>query len=158
MKPVVVAALAALAVQPVIFLCWFVLPLAIASDPIGQRDWLEILRMIPLVLIIAAAHLAVLGLPTFFLLKHFNRLGWPSILFAGFVIGSIVIAALAWPVPAGSGSSSSSTWHGDMRDMVVDGIPTLYGWLSYLEGVFAFGLQGFLGAAAFYWVWKSRAT
>jgi hypothetical protein len=158
MRAVVLAVLAALAVQPLVFLCWFVLPLVFSSETIDQRVLRELLGMIALVLLFAAVHLALLGLPAFFLLKHSKRLVWPNILAAGFVIGAIGIAALSWPLNAGPGSSSSSTWHGEMRDMVVNGVPTLYGWLSYLEGVLVYGLQGFLGAAAFYWTWRRHAT
>jgi hypothetical protein len=157
MRALVLAVMAALAVQPVVFFGWFALPLVLASESVGQRDWQEILSMMPLVLIVAAAHLALIGLPAFLLLKHFKRLSWPTIMLVGFVSGSVAVAVLGWPLSSGSGSSSSSTWHGEMRDMVVNGVPTLYGWLSYLEGVAAFGLQGIFGAAAFYWTWRRHA-
>lgn len=69
------------------------------------------------------------------------------------MIGSLGIAVLAWPASSGGGSFSA-TWHGEFRDLVVDGEPTLVGWLNYLGNVSLFGGHGVVGALAFHAVWR----
>jgi hypothetical protein len=63
------------------------------------------------------------------------------------------LAILGWPLDPDSKSSFSTTWHGEFVDMVKDGVPTLYGWLSYLEGVTVTGVLGAISAATFWYVW-----
>jgi hypothetical protein len=110
--------------------------------------------MSALVVAFAAAHLVVLGLPLFYLLWRFGRLSWLTVGLAGFFTGLIPIAVLGWPLRTGSGFSSGGTWHGQYREFVVNGVPTMFGWLQYVEGLIFFGLHGLAGALAFYSVWR----
>jgi hypothetical protein len=44
--------------------------------------------------------------------------------------------------------------HGQYRETLVNGVPTGWAWLSYLEGLAFFGIQGTAGGLAFYWAWR----
>lgn len=112
------------------------------------------LKILPLAFAVALAHAFVLGLPLFLLLR---RAGWAngfSATAAGFGIAALPLGALTWPLNH-SGARYSS-WIGPERvPTVVDGSPTLAGWLHYLETLAQFGAFGALGGLAF-WVAVSR--
>ena len=154
MKRLLFACFCALAVQPVLFACWAGLPYLRAGEMVPL---VELLELSPIVLMIAGAHLLVLGLPTFWALHRTARATPLNAALAGFFIGGLGIALLAWPANSGGGSFSA-TWHGEFREFVVDGKPTLVGWLSYLESVSLFGTHGLVGALVFYAVWRRRKT
>lgn len=152
LKAIGLASFAALAIQPLVFLLWFYLPILFSHEPFSLREAAEISLWAVLV---AAAHLVVIGLPLFYMLWRYSRLGWPAICLAGFFTGSIGIAILGWPLRTDRGNySSSGLWHGQTRDFVVNGVPTVFGWLQYAEGLIYFGLHGVAGASAFYLVWR----
>lgn len=101
---------------------------------------------------VALAHAVGLGLPLFLLL---NWKGWAnglSSVLAGFVIGSVPVGIFTWPY-SGAGFSSSVSGVA----MIVDGVPTLAGWLRYLEGVGLFGGLGAAGGLGFWLVVKWAA-
>ena len=143
---VAVATFFSASVVPVILLC---VSLAIA-------DWKDVKEGLPffyMSLLVSLAWVVVLGLPAFFLLRFLHRERITTLLAAGFVTGGLPLAILGWPLDPGSRSSFSTTWHGEFVDMVKDGVPTLYGWLSYLEGIAVTGVLGAISAATFWYVW-----
>ena len=143
---VAVATFSSASVVPVILLC---VSLVIA-------DWQDIKQVLPVFyipLLVSLAWVVVLGLPAFFLLRFLRRERITTLLMAGFVTGGLPLAILGWPLDPGSRSSFSTSWHGQLVDMVKDGVPTLYGWLSYLEGVAVTGVLGAISAATFWYVW-----
>jgi hypothetical protein len=67
---------------------------------------------------------------------------------------AIPYALFAFPLwTDSSGFGYGENWHGTYREFIVDGVYTIYGWLNYLEEIVWFGIQGWSGAAAFYFVW-----
>lgn len=143
---IAVATLVSASVVPVVLLC---VSLAIA-------DWQDVKEGLPffyISLLVSLAWVVALGLPAFFLLRFLRRERIATLLVAGFVSGGLPLAILRWPLDSGSQSSYSTTWHGESVDMVKSGVPTLYGWLSYLEGVAITGVLGAISAATFWYVW-----
>ncbi|WP_144409189.1 hypothetical protein [Pseudoxanthomonas suwonensis] len=100
-------------------------------------------------------HALLLGLPAFLLLRRFGWLSARTLSVAGFVAGALLVGMAGWPWRGGApGSSYSTSWHGRFVEMQRDGVPTLYGWLSWLESVAVFGLVGIASALAFWYGWR----
>lgn len=113
----------------------------------------ELLQLSTIVLTIAGARLLFLGLPVLWALHRADKATRLNAALTGFFIGGLGIALFAWPAGAGGGSFSA-TWHGEFRELVVDGKPTLAGWLTYLESVSLLGIHGLVGALAFHAIWR----
>lgn len=92
-----------------------------------------------------------LGIPLTLVLQRIERLKWWPLGLIGATAGG-VFAGSAGP-GGGEGFSSGGNWYGKYVDFIIDGDPTIYGWLSYLQSVGAFALHGLVGASAFYLVW-----
>jgi hypothetical protein len=157
MKALVLATLAAILVQPVILFMYIFLP-SIADDwNITGADLREVLEMSLYVWVVASAFVVGLGLPIFFALKHRGRHTALPLGLAGFCASGISAAILFWPYwTAQKGSSFSATWHGQYVDFVKDGVPTMYQWLSYAEGIIYYGAHGLVGALVFFAVWRAH--
>lgn len=105
--------------------------------------------------VVAGAHVLCLGLPAVWVLHKFHRLRLWTVLAAGFVTGCIPVSVLMWPVHVPEIKSSSSYWNG--REMVqaeIDGIPTLAGWIDYLQAVALMGLLGMIAALSFWLIFR----
>ncbi len=98
---------------------------------------------------IALAHAVLLGLPTFLVLRTKNWVNGISTPVAGFIIGAIPVGVLSWPMRYSD--LKSNAWTGPERvQTMLDGVPTLAGWLQYLQGLLFFGAFGALGGIAFW--------
>jgi hypothetical protein len=127
----------------------------------GPYDPGEALPLILAFALVALVHVRLLGLPALLVLR---RRGWPRmrmIAAAGLLTGALPMAVITWPYPLRQpySYSSSGTWHGSQVDFIAGGLPTMFGWFSYLEGVATFGLLGIASALAFWftWLYCSRA-
>jgi len=109
-----------------------------------------------LVLIVAAAHVLLLGVPAFALLYWRNCVRWWSLTALGFVVGCIPAGILFWP-PRYEKRTYASSWQEDGVWKMIDGLPTLAGWLKYGKGLVWFGVLGAIGALAF-WFTRMRLT
>ena len=150
MKAISLAAIAAIAIQPLFFNVWFFLPVVLADQSVSGNDVLDSAFY---VLLFAAAFVVLLGVPVFLLLLRFNRATLPMLSLSGFLLASVPVLLLGWPGNSSKGFSSGGNWHGNPVDFVVDGITTTYGWLRYAESGLTFGLHGLIGAITFYYVW-----
>jgi len=150
MRALLLPSLAALAVQPVVFLLHTLVPQLLAGRT-GPVYGLA--TVVVSIVLFAAAHLLFLGIPAFLFMRNRGRATAARMTAAGFVCGLPFIAVLGWPSRYGPGVSGGSTWHGEYREMLVNGVPTVWAWLSYAEGLAFFGLQGATGGLAFYAVW-----
>jgi len=114
------------------------------------------LRAMPIAFAIALVHSLVLGLPLFLVLQKFGRANGVSAGSAGFVIGCVPVGIYFWPLwLANSGSSS---WIGPERlPTMIDGVPTMAGWLIYLEILVQFGGLGVAGGLVF-WATMKQLT
>src|SRR5690242_10553304 len=114
-----IASIAAVAVQPLVFAG------RIAPDYLASPQPLYGVGFFLLsVLVVAAAVVLVLGIPTFFMLRKFQREGWASLAIAGFVLGALPLVFF-WPSHL-EGFSSGQNWHGNYVQTYVNGIPTTY--------------------------------
>jgi len=146
--PLLLAVLAAiLAIPLLISLCVYVL--------IGPYDPQEALVLIMVFALVSLAHILLLGLPAFFALRWRGWLKTRTIAAAGLLTGALPMAVITWPFPLRQQYrySSSGTWHGRQVDFIADGLPTMFGWFSYLEGVATFGLLGVSSALVFWFTW-----
>jgi len=107
------------------------------------------LRLIPFVFAIALGHAVILGLPAFLLGRSLERINLISSAVVGFVIGAGPITLLTL-LSLGSNTSASI----DGVPTIVNGIPTLVGWLYQLLSLTSFGGFGVLGGIAFFLVLK----
>ena len=161
MKAIIAASIAAVLVQPVVF----AFPAAV-SIVIGllegaittARDLRGLWSLASLsvyVLVVAAIFVAFLGIPLFLGLRRINKLSWRSILSAGFLAAAVPYAIIAFPLwqDYSSGSSFGGNWYGKDVEFIANGVYTIYGWLSYVEGTIGFGINGLAGADVFYLVW-----
>ncbi len=142
-----IASIAAVAVQPI------VLALRFAPDYLTSPQPLYGVGFFVLsVVVVAAAVVLVLGIPAFLILHKYQREGWRSLAFAGFVLGALPFV-FSWPGRL-EGFSSGQNWHGKYVETYVNGVPTTYAWLTYGENILYFGLHGLAGALVFYAVWR----
>jgi hypothetical protein len=115
--------------------------------------WLRIRNFAALSFVIAAAHVVTLGIPGILLVRTFGKMsGWASLLM-GFVLGAIPIGLLSWPLRYGAQRVSAS--HEGVVTLV-NGVPTLAGWLDWAYGTALMGLLGALGGGAFWLVWRGQ--
>lgn len=141
------AALAAIAIQPFLFLLRLA-PVFLTS----QGPFYGIGLMIVAVIGVSAAAVVIFGIPAFLMLRKLDRVGWTSMGTAGLVSGALPVA-LMWPKKL-QGYSSGQNWHGEYVDIYINGNPTFYAWATYGEDVLFFGLHGLVGALVFYAVWR----
>ena len=143
------SSLAALAVQPFILFLWAFLPLVVQG---AELPWDQVGTMSFLVMVFAVPFVLLLGVPLTLLLHRLGRLKWWPLCIAGTLAGA---AFAGWSGPGSDlGSSYGGNWYGSHVEFVVNGQPTLYGWLSYLQSVAAFSLHGLAGATVFFLVWR----
>ena len=146
-----IAAIAAVAIQPLVFLA------RVAPDYLAapQPQSLHGLGFVAVsVLVVAAAVVLILGIPVFLMLHKFHRQGWTSLAIAGLVLGALP-AVFSWPRPL-EGFSAGGNWHGKYVETYINGAPTPYAWLTYGENVLFFALHGVAGALVFYAIWRRR--
>lgn len=113
------------------------------------------LLLIMMLVLVSLAHVLLLGLPAFFALRWRGWLQTRMIVAAGLLAGALPMAVITWPYPLSQPYpySSSGMWHGRQVDFIADGLPTMFGWFSYLEGVATFGLLGVVSSLAFWFTW-----
>ena len=125
------------------FLVWGLL------ESLNASLWHQFPEMFMLITFIAAVHSVALGLPIYFLVKSYSPFTYKVSMLCGFVVGSVPIAIFTWPLYY-LGSKSSSSVNG--VQIMIDGVPTMSGWLYYIEGVCLFGFLGSSGALMFKYV------
>ena len=135
-----------------------VVPYAIDSLSMGgDYAWVRIRNFSVLALYISGGHVLLLGVPLFILISTMKLVRWWSTVSGGFVLGSIPVAVLAWPLSYSEGSSSSH-WDGEkMVDTVINGVVTTAGWLSYATEVVFMGAFGAIGGLSFWLVWRAMS-
>jgi len=117
-----------------------------AGDP---YIWIRTRNFSIICLLVSTLYVVVLGLPAYLLLRWRHAIRWWSTLIAGFVLAAVPLAILVWPLRfAGPGSSASVNGVATM----IDGVPTMAGWVQYLAGVGQMGALGVVGAFAFWLV------
>ena len=140
------AILAAVLIQPLFGVLYTFLPM------LGVGESLPVDQMLLYsfyVLVVAGFFVIVLGVPLFFLLKRFGKATRSSVSGLGLALAGIPTLVMGWPRRM-EGYSSSGNWHGTYVNFYLDGLPTTFAWLSYVESIFWFGAHGLIGALLFY--------
>jgi hypothetical protein len=148
-KAILLSSLGAIAVQPFVFLAWLGLPMLLHGE---TSQLLDVVSASFLAALFAVPFVLLIGVPAALLLAHYSKLRWWLLALIGFIAAALPIA-VSGP-GAGPGFSSGGNWHGKLVKFVVDGKPTLYGWLNHIESTVYFGLHGLVGATVFYLVWR----
>lgn len=100
-------------------------------------------------------HAILLGTPLFVALYRLKWLRWWSSVLAGFVLASLPAAITSWPLRyAGEHISTSIVRGGKVVQTLVNGVPTLAGWLDYAKGVLIYALLGAVGGLVFWLMWR----
>jgi hypothetical protein len=149
MKAILLATIAAIAIQPIVFIVLFMLPMQVMGAGIPASDFFGFPLFAAL---FSAPFVVAIGIPSLLLLRHFNRLSWLSLGSIGFIAAAIPFAIYGWSDY--SGYSSGGNWYGTPVDFVINGQKTLYGWLNYAQSILFFGLHGLAGALVFFFVWR----
>ena len=110
--------------------------------------WVRTRGFAIITLFVSALFVTILGLPTFLALKAKGLVNAKAAITAGFFLAAVPVALLTWPMRPGSSSSVGGVAH------VVDGVPTLAGWMSYGVGCLSIGALGVAGALAFWLVYR----
>ena len=153
MKAILLATVSAIAIQPFVLFAWFLLPALITDGHVSSSDLLGIPLFAAL---ISVPFVIVVGIPALLFLRHFKWLSWWSLGMVGLAVAALPVAVYGWPEYAGS--SIGGNWYGTPVEFVVNGKKTFYGWLNYAQSVVFFGLHGFVGALAFFFVWRRASS
>lgn len=139
-------------VFPVLLLAFVAWDVGIPPD---ARQLEQMLALLAIVGAVTAMHALLIGLPLFLLLRRVGRLSAATLSIVGFFAGALLVSVMGWPWRGGTpGSSYSTSWHGRFVEMEKDGMPTVYGWLSWMESTAIYGLAGVASALAFWYSWR----
>ncbi|MBY6213258.1 hypothetical protein KUV95_17050 [Microbulbifer agarilyticus] len=109
--------------------------------------WVRTKNFAVICVVISAGFVFGLGLPAYFILQKLKRVKLVYTLSSGFFLAAIPVALFTWPIRS-PGSSASSNG----VQLVINGVPTMAGWLQYLQGILFFGIFGLLAALVFWLV------
>jgi hypothetical protein len=144
MRAIIAASILAVAVQPAVFLLWFLLPLLLLGAELPLTD---VAKTSLFAAIFAVPFVLLIGIPAALLLRRVGRFRWLYLAIVGFLAAALPVAV---NLPGGSGYSSAGNFYGRYVSYVVAGEPTIWGWLSYAQSILCFGLHGLVGASVFY--------
>ena len=130
MKAILLATVAAIAVQPLVLFAWLFLPALIAGGTVPPKD---LVGMSLFSALLASPFVVVVGIPAFLLLRYLRHLSWWSLGTIGLVAASCPVAVFGLFEYAGY--SSGGNWYGTPVEFVINGQKTFYGWLSYAQSV-----------------------
>lgn len=142
------AFLAAILLPTCLMVAWYLYGQFAMFKPDDPYIWVRTKGFLSICFVISAAYVIVLGIPAYALLRWRNAVRWWSTIGAGFILGAIPFALYTWPLRY-SNLHTSATFDGVQT--MVNGSPTMAGWLQYLEALSFMGACGAVGALAF-WV------
>jgi hypothetical protein len=145
--PLLASALASALLAALVAPLLFTIPtLAQIEEPWNIVVVSEALTFARLTFIVALAHALILGLPLFFFLRSIYRLGIASCVLAGFLVGTVPFGVLGLISMFGVQSASTRG-----TPTIINGVPTLAGWIEYAYAAGFTGLFGLAGGLTF-WV------
>lgn len=126
---------------------WYLYGGFVAHDAGDSYIWVRTSHFAFLCLIVSMVAVMALGTPAYLILRGRPTLRWWGAWLAGFFLAAIPFGLLTFP---GLTPNPGQFMEVEGVKMVVDGVPTLAGWLGYLKSVAFFGACGTLSAAAFW--------
>lgn len=145
----IIAFAAAILVPACIVTAWYLYGQFVTFESDDPYILIRTRTFLLLCLTLATLHVVFLGIPGYFILGWRNALRWWPILLSGFVLGAIPCAVFSWPLQY-LGMQSSAVVNG--VETMINGVPTVAGWLQFLGAVSFLGACGVSGAAAFWLV------
>ncbi|MBU2984905.1 hypothetical protein KO528_06065 [Saccharophagus degradans] len=145
----VLAFIAAIALPTALMVLWYLYGQFQTFDADDPYIWVRTRGFLTLTAAISASFVMILGLPAYLLLRYFNKISWWSTFLSGFSLGAVPAGIFTWPLRYASAGSYSSV---NGVETMVDGVPTIAGWVQFIEGVLFFGGLGFIAALAFWLV------
>ena len=147
----IIAFAAAIFAPACLMALWYLYGQFEAFKPDDPYIWIRSRNFLVICLAISAAHVIVLGIPTYVLLRWRNAVRWWTTIPSGFLLGAVPAAIFSWPLRY-PGLKTSASINGVQT--MINGVPTLAGWLQYLEGLSFMGACGIVGATAFWLIWR----
>lgn len=144
---IVLAFIAAIALPTILMTCWYLYGQFQVFETDDPYIWVRTRGFLGITAFISAGFVLLLGLPAYILLRYFKLINWWSTLLSGFCLGALPMAIFTWPIRYADMNSSSSV---NGVQTMIDGVPTMAGWLQFLEGVLFFGAFGLAAALAFW--------
>ncbi|MEM8492892.1 MAG: hypothetical protein AAF756_18915 [Pseudomonadota bacterium] len=145
----VLAFIAAIALPTALMALWYLYGQFQTFEADDPYIWVRTRGFLALTGAISASFVMILGLPTYLLLRYFNKVSWWSTFLSGFCLGAVPVGIFTWPLRYASPGSYSSV---NGVETMIDGVPTIAGWFQFIEGVLFFGGLGFVAALAFWLV------
>jgi hypothetical protein len=98
----------------------------------------------------------ILGAPLFMILHRLGRVRWWTSILTGFVIGAVPAGILFWPMHHTFGNVVTITEFrgGQQVKILVNGVPTLAGWLEYAQHILMYAATGVVGGLVFWLLWR----
>ena len=103
---------------------------------------------------VALVYAVVGGLPAYFLARKLHLVNWWASIIGGFIIGAAPAAIFAWPIHNNKATDAWNRNHKEIIDYVINGTPTMAGWLHYVNIFCGMGLLGMLGGFTAWLVWQ----
>jgi hypothetical protein len=112
--------------------------------------------IVAIVAFVASLGHVALAIPGLLLLSRTRQFKAWTICLLGFFFGCLPMSIWSWPLKASLRGASDSHWDGEkIVNSMIDGSPTLVGWVSYGEGVLSMGALGALSGAVFWLAWRN---
>ena len=109
MVPIALAAILAIAVQPLVYLAGVAAISLVSSGSVEAR---EFGNMAFWVCLVATPFVVLIGIPLFLTLRRFNRVTVGYMAATGFLAAALPLALLNWPGFLSAGYSSGGSWNG----------------------------------------------
>jgi hypothetical protein len=123
-------------------------------EPGDPYIWVRTGNFLWLCILISTIHVITFGIPTYYFLLKLKVIRFWSVIGAGFILGAAPTAIATWPLQY-SGQRASASANGIQT--MIDGIPTMEGWLAYMHGISFFGICGMASALVFWLIAPNKA-
>jgi hypothetical protein len=143
----IAAFVSAIILPALLMTAWYLYGQFMTFESDDPYIWVRTRGFLALCIAVSAGFVFLLGVPAYFLLRRLNVIRWWSTLATGFILGAIPMAILTWPLRYPELKTNASV---NGVQTVIDGVPTMAGWLQFLEGVSFLGVCGLVGALAFW--------
>ena len=144
----VIAFLSAAILPSLLMTAWYLYGQFTTFESSDPYIWVRTGGFLSLCIMVSLAYVIVLGAPAYYLLRKLKAVWWWSTIATGFILGAIPMALFTWPLNPGNKTSASING----VQTIIDGVPTIEGWLQFVYGVSFVGLCGMVGALAFWLV------
>jgi len=144
---VLVAFAFAILVPSALVVGWICLTGVFGTD---QYAWLRLRNFAILVVLIASAHVVLLGLPAFLVMHASRAVTWVKSIVTGFLLGTLPIGLFT--LPLAYSSADSTGYYMEAGKMV--SFASADGWMEWMFATGTMGALGTLGGLSFWLVWR----